>query len=239
MLNVNTIYNCDCRALMDEITRGGVRLLDGKVTNKVDFVLTDVPYGIGEDGAKNHSRGVNPNSKSSHAKAQATQFTPKNWDKERITKDYFDKMFEVSNNQIIFGGNYYTDYLYPSSCWIVWDKNNYGTDFADCELAWTSFKSAVRKVKWTWNGMLQENMANKEKRIHPTQKPVGMIEWIIQKYTKEGDLILDPFSGSGSIAIACRKNNRNYIACELDKEYYDLSIQRMEEYFAQQCLFWE
>ena len=154
MLNVNTIYNCDCRTLMDEISRGGVRLLDGTIKNKVDCIITDPPYGIGEDGKKNHSRGM---------LAQATKFTPKEWDKQRITKDFFDKMFAVSNNQIIFGGNYYTDYLYPSSCWIVWDKNNGDNDFADCELAWTSFKSAVRKVKWTWNGMLQENMANKEK----------------------------------------------------------------------------
>ena len=216
---------------MDEISHGGgVRLLDGTIKDKVDCIITDPPYGIEEDGLKNHSRGK---------LAQSTQYTPKEWDKQRITKDFFDKMFATSNNQIIFGGNYYTDYLYPSSCWIVWDKNNYGNDFADCELAWTSFKSAVRKVKWTWNGMLQENMANKEKRIHPTQKPVGMLEWIVRNYTKEGDLILDPFSGSASVAIACRKNNRNYIACELDKEYYELSVKRMEEYFAQQSLFWE
>lgn len=231
MIEANKIYNCDCRTLMDEISRGrGVLLPDGTVKEKVDLIITDPPYGIGEDGEKNHSRGM---------LAQATRFTPKEWDKQRITKEFFDKMFSVSKEQIIFGGNYYTDYLYPTPCWIVWDKNNGDNDFADCELALTSFKSAVRMVKWTWNGMLQEDMKNKEKRIHPTQKPVGMIEWIIQNYTNEGDLILDPFSGSGSIAIACRKNKRNYVACELDKEYYDLSVDRMNKYFAQTSLFWE
>lgn len=227
---MNKLYNCDCRTLMDEISRaGGVSFFDGTI-KKVNCIIADPPYGVGEDGLKNHSRGK---------LAPSTRYTPKNWDKQRITKDFFDKMFAVSENQIIFGGNYYTDYLYPPSSWIVWDKNNGDNDFADCELAWTSFKSAVRKVKWTWNGMLQENMANKEKRIHPTQKPVGMLEWIVQNYTKEGDLILDPFSGSASVAIACRKNNRYYIGCELDKEYYDLSVERMNEYFAQQSLFWE
>lgn len=238
MLKANTIYHCDCRELMDEIC-GGVLLPNGEIINKVNCIITDPPYGIGEDGAKNHSRGLNPNSNDSHAKAQATQFTPKQWDKQRITKDFFDKMFACSDNQIIFGGNYYTDFLYPTSCWIVWDKNNCGNDFADCELAWTSYKSAVRKVKWTWNGMLQEDMKNKEKRIHPTQKPIGMLEWIVRNYTKEGDIILDPFSGSGSVAIACRKNRRNYIACELDEEYYNASKERMDKIFAQQSLFWE
>lgn len=87
--------------------------------------------------------------------------------------------------------------------------------------------------------MLQEDMKNKEKRIHPTQKPIGMLEWIVRNYTKEGDIILDPFSGSGSVAIACRKNRRNYIACELDEEYYNASKERMDKIFAQQSLFWE
>lgn len=137
-------------------------------------------------------------------------------------------MFRVSKNQIIFGGNYFTEYLPNSSCWLVWNKENGDNDFADCELIYTSFKSAVRKFDWKWHGMLQENMKNKDIRIHPTQKPLGLIERIILRYSKENDLILDCFSGSGTTAIACYRTNRKFIAIEKDKDYYEKSIKRLE-----------
>ena len=189
----------DCIELMQECS-----------DNYFDLVLTDPPYGIGESNEKNATRGK---------LTTTTNFGHYEWDKERIGKEYFDEMLRVSKNQIIFGGNYYTDYLYPSSCWIVWDKDNGNNDFADCELAWTSFKSAVRMVKYRWNGMLQEDMAHKEKRIHPTQKPVPLFTWILGKYSKENDLICDPFLGSGTTLEACRKTNRNCIGFEISDEW--------------------
>lgn len=146
-------------------------------------------------------------------------------------------MFRVSRNQIIFGGNYFVKYLDNSSCWIVWNKNNGNNDFADCELAWTSFKSAVRKYDWTWNGMLQQNMKNKDIRIHPTQKPLGLFEKILLDYSKENDLILDCFSGSGTTAVACYNTHRNFICIEKDKDYYEKSIERLEQEKAQIRLF--
>ena len=158
-------------------------------------------------------------------------------DKQRIEKPYFDIMREVSKEQIIFGGNYYTDYLPPSSCWIVWDKVNGENDFADCEIAWCSHKSAVRLFRYMWNGMLQGNMKHREKRIHPTQKPLPLIEWLLNKYTKEGDLILDPFMGSGTTAVACHKLKRHYICFELDKEYFNLASERLEVQKAQLSIF--
>lgn len=218
-IETNVIYNMDCLQGMRLMKEQGI---------KVDWIITDPPYGIGEDGAKNHSRGK---------LAQPTLYTPKEWDKKRIEKPYFDMMFDVSQNQIIFGGNYYTDFLPPSPCWIVWDKQNGENDFADCELAWCSIKKAVRIVRYRWAGMLQGDMKNKETRIHPTQKPLPVLEWIIAKYTNEGDLILDPFMGSGTTAVACHKLQRRYIGFELDKEYFDLANKRLESEKAQLSIF--
>lgn len=118
--------------------------------------------------------------------------------------------------------------MHNSNCWIVWDKLNGNNNFADCELAYTNFDSAVRKYEYKWQGMLQQNMKNKDIRIHPTQKPLGLFEKILLDYSKENDLIMDCFSGSGTTAVACYKTNRRFICIEKDKEYYDLSIDRLE-----------
>lgn len=185
----------------------------------VDVVVTDPPYGIGECGKKNHSRD---------RMARATRYAPKEWDHIRLERAYFDEMRRVSNHQIIFGGNYYTDFLSPSSCWIVWDKDNSG-DFADCELIWTSFPTAVRKIKWRWNGMLQEDMRHKETRVHPTQKPVALMRWILERYTKPGDLVLDPFLGSGSTVVACHQTQRAYLGFEKDPDYFRIARARVDE----------
>tara|TARA_R110002153_G_scaffold184588_1_gene337785 strand:- start:467 stop:1111 length:645 start_codon:yes stop_codon:yes gene_type:complete len=197
--------------------------------NHFDLAIVDPPYGIGEDGAKNHSRDK---------LAKAKKYTPKNWDKETPTIEYFKELKRVSKNQIIFGANHFIEYIpnSNSSCWIVWDKDNSG-DFADSELAYTSFKTAVRNFKWRWNGMLQQNMKNKQKRIHPTEKPIQLYEWLLMNYAKEGDKILDTHLGSGSIAIACHNLKYDLTACELDTEYYDAAMKRVKDHQKQLTMF--
>ena len=213
----NQILNMDC-----------INFLKNCPDNYFDLCCCDPPYGIGEAAGKNLSRGK---------LAKSTQYAIKDWDNSIPSKEIFNEIFRVSKNQIIFGGNYFVEYLSNSSCWLVWDKNNFGNDFADCELAWTNFKSAVRKYKWTWNGMLQEDMKHKEIRIHPTQKPVGLFEMILRDYSNENDLILDCFSGSGTTAIACHNLKRRFICIEKDEEYYKKSVERLENAKLQMKLF--
>ena len=197
--------------------------------NYFDLSIVDPPYGIGEDGAKNHSRGK---------AAKAKKYTPKSWDTFSPLHGYFKELKRVSKNQIIFGANHFIEKIpnANSSCWIVWNKLNTG-DFADCELAYTSFNSAVRKFDFMWNGMLQGDMKNKETRIHPTQKPVALYKWLLDKYAKPNDKILDTHLGSGSIAIACHDYGFELTACELDREYYDKAIKRIKNHTAQTKLF--
>jgi len=212
------LYNVDCMEYMKTCK-----------DNQFDLAIVDPPYGIGEDGKSNHSRGK---------LAKSKKYTPKNWDKEPPAKDYFQELKRVSKNQIIWGANHFIENILNanSSCWIVWDKDNTG-DFADCELAYSSFKTAVRLFKWRWNGMLQQDMKNKEVRIHPTQKPVALYKWLLKNYAKEGDKILDTHLGSGSIAIACDYMGFDLVGCELDKEYYDAACKRLEPYRQQQKMF--
>ena len=194
-----------------------------------DLAIVDPPYGIGEDGLSNHSRG---------GLAEPKLYTPKDWDKCSPSKDYFNEVIRVSKNQIIFGANHFISKIpYDSSCWIVWDKDNFGNDFADCELAWTSFDSAVRKYKFRWSGMLQEDMKNKEERIHPTQKPVKLYEWILHKYSESGQNVNDTHLGSGSIAIACHNYDINLVGIEIDEEYYNNAKKRVDNLTRQYKLF--
>ena len=120
---------------------------------------------------------------------------------------------------------------------LVWDKVNGATDFADCELAWTSFKTSVRKIEWKWAGMLQQNMKNKEVRIHPTQKPKALYEWLLMNYAESGNKILDTHLGSGSIALACYNMKMDLVGCEIDKEYFDNANKRLNDYRKQLTLF--
>ena len=207
--------------------------------NTFDIAIVDPPYGIGEDGKKNHSRGKG---------VTATKYTPKNWDKSRPSKKYFEELQRVSKHQIIWGGNYFADLLPSSSGWIVWDKVNGDSDFSDCELAWTSFNKGVRMVSYMWNGMLQGksikegwvqqgNKKLNEKRIHPTQKPVKLYEWIYDKYVKEGWSILDTHLGSGSSRIAAYEKGFEFVGCELDKEYFDNQEKRFSIHTSQHKLF--
>ena len=193
-----------------------------------ELAIVDPPYGIGEDGKSNHSRGC---------LAQTTKFIPKSWDRQKPQKEYFQELKRVSKNQIIWGGNYFIENLKNTSCFIVQDKDNGKTDFADCELAWTSFNTAVRKFRYKYQGMLQENMKSKEKRVHPTQKPVSLYRWLLQNYAKKGDKILDTHVGSGSSLIACIEEGFEYCGFEIDEDYYNSAQKRIEEIKAQGKLF--
>jgi site-specific DNA-methyltransferase (adenine-specific) len=198
--------------------------------NYFELAIVDPPYGIGEDGAKNHSRGK---------ATRPTLYTAKNWDSSAPQKEYFNELVRVSKNVIIWGANHFIENIPSanSSSWIVWDKQNGENDFADCELAWTNHSTAVRKYEFRWAGMLQGDMKNKETRIHPTQKPVALYKWLLDKYAKDGDKILDTHLGSGSIALACHDYGFELTACELDIEYYEKAVERIKNHVAQQKLF--
>jgi len=196
--------------------------------NAYDLAIVDPPYGI------NVAKTGNVGGKKL---AKVKDYGAKDWDKNAPDIDYFNELIRVSKNQIVWGANHFISRIpFDSPCWIVWDKNNSG-NFADCELAWTSFDSAVRKYKFTWNGMLQQDMKNKETRIHPTQKPVKLYEWLLDNYAKEGDRILDTHLGSGSIAIACHNRGFSLDAWEIDAEYHTSAVKRYEQHIAQLTLF--
>lgn len=139
----------------------------------------------------------------------------------------------MSAEQVIFGGNYYADYLPASASWIVWDKVNGGNDFADCELAWTSHKKAVRQYTYMWNGMIKQIP---EERYHPTQKPLSLMIWVIENYSKPNDLVFDPCAGSGTTAVACIKTGRRFIGCEINPAYFAIAQRRIEDAAAQPML---
>lgn len=223
----NKIYNLNCLDVMREMLRGGV---------KADWLIADPPYGIGV-GSMPYTDGV---ARVGKALAKRKDYSNTgDWDSQRLTKEYFDLMFKVSKNQIIFGGNYYTDYLPPTKSWIIWDKrcdNNMRNDFADCEMAWCS-KGVARVFHYLYNGMLQGDMSNKDERFHPTQKPSQLIKQILTFYTKEGDLIFDPFAGSCVVEVCCHKLQRRFIGCEINKEYFEKGSKWLDKEMAQMSIF--
>ena len=203
----------------DSTDAGDVALLmDGE---KADLLLTDPPYGI--NIVSNKKVGGNNIVK-------ATQYKPITGDNTTIAAEKSYKIsINFTLNQIIFGGNYFTDFLPPKSCWLVWDKENTG-NFGDVELAWTSFDKSTKIYRWMWNGLSRKGQRKIElaKRVHPTQKPVGMISEIIKDFTKEGDSVLDAFGGSGTTIIAAEQLGRKCYMMELDPHYCDVIIARWE-----------
>ncbi len=191
---------------------------------KVDAVVTDPPYGIGEAAGKNKSRTV---------LAVSKDYGNAIWDSE--TKDTeIDLAVSIAANSIIFGGNYYN--LPPTSCWLIWDKQNGNTDFADCEMAWTNLSKAVRRIYWRWHGMIRKG---NDIRQHPTQKPVGVMEWCINHLPDTAETILDPFMGSGTTGVACAKLGRKFIGIELDETYFNIACERIQKAYDQPDLFVE
>jgi site-specific DNA-methyltransferase (adenine-specific) len=198
-------------------------VLRGMPDASVDAVVTDPPYGIKADrrqrarGGKQHGRAM----------AASRDYGATSWDDARPSADVFREMLRVGRDAVVFGGNYFADLLPPSSSWIVWDKDNGTNNYADFELAWTSHKRAARKVRWRWHGMLQEPGHPKDVRVHPTQKPLGLMLWVIENYTKPGDLILDPYAGSGTTGLACQMLGRRFIGIEREAEYVEIINRRL------------
>ena len=197
--------------------------------NHFDLAIVDPPYGIGMDSTHFVTKSSN---------ASAKNYGKKDWDKEAPSDIYFNELIRVSKNQIVWGANHFIERINKnSSCWLVWDKNNGESVHADCELAWTSFRTAVKYIKYTWHGMRQQNMKQKEERIHPTQKPVALYEWLLKNYAKEGDKILDTHLGSGSSRIAAYKSGFNFVGFEIDQEYYDKQEKRFKDFVSQLRMF--
>lgn len=195
-----------------------------------DLAIVDPPYGIGESGVKNRTRDHVVKAKDYHPIFGE--------DREPPGVEYFEELKRVSKNQIIWGANHFVDLIpFRSPCWLVWDKDNSKSDFADCELAYTSFTSAVRKFTFRWNGMLQGNMKHKEERVHPHQKPVALYKWILKNYAKKGDKILDTHLGSGSSRIAAYDMGFDFVGCEIDNYYFDAQEKRYKDHIAQHNLF--
>jgi len=183
----------------------------------IDLVLTDPPYGVNQArGARKYGIGK-------------TQRYKGNWDNEPLSREYFDEILRVGKVTIIFGANCFSDCLPSRGHWIVWDKKgniDFNNPFSDCELAWTSIKKKPIK-KYT---VIQQGFISKEKkRFHPTQKPVQLFKAIIKDYSKENDIILDPFLGSGTTAVAAKQLKRNFIGIEINPDYVKIAKQRLRQ----------
>jgi DNA modification methylase len=208
-----TLYNADCRDVLPTL-------------GKVDAVVTDPPYGINENDKKIASRGT--------AVVPARDYGEMSWDKEPISAECVAMLLAASKWQIIFGGNYFQG-LGPTPCWLVWDKVNGKTDFADCELAWTNLPKAVRIFRWMWNGMLRQG--DSITRQHPTQKPVQVMEWCIGQLPDDVHSIIDPFMGSGTTGVAAAGLGKKFIGIEREPKYFDIACKRISEAVKQPGLF--
>ena len=198
---------------------------------KVDACVTDPPYGIGEAAGKNKTRG-RPTTKIRSGIAYARDYGDASWDDQVIDAETIYLIRNLSRWQVIFGGNFYD--LPPSSCWLVWDKEING-DFADCELAWTNLPKAVRRLRYLWNGCMRKE--RHIKRTHPTQKPVGVMEWCIGHLPAAAETILDPFMGSGTTGVACARLGRRFIGIEIETRYFEIACKRIDEAQRQGRLF--
>lgn len=208
-----TLYLGDCRDVLPTL-------------GKVDAVVTDPPYGIGEAAGKNKTRTN---------MAVAKDYGDDEWDNEPITDELMALVRAVGRHQVIFGGNYY--HCPPASCWLVWDKLNGDNDFADCELAWTNLPKAVRRIRYLWNGMIRAN--GEARGDHPTQKPIGVMSWVLGQLPAETRTILDPFMGSGTTGVACALAGMTFTGIEREARYFDAACRRIEEAYKQPRLFAE
>jgi DNA modification methylase len=204
-----TLYRGDCMEVLPTLGR-------------FDAVITDPPYGINENSAKVASRGK---------MAAAKDYGHFDWDKKPPTDALIQEIRSKAEFQAMFGGNYFG--LPATSCWLVWDKLNGDNDFADCELCWTNWPKAVRRLQWRWNGMIRQG---NEERYHPTQKPLEVMKWVIELCPK-AQTILDPFMGSGTTGVAAIQLGRTFTGIEREAKYFDIACRRIEQAYAQGQLF--
>tara|TARA_R110000796_G_scaffold227220_1_gene343802 strand:+ start:94 stop:720 length:627 start_codon:yes stop_codon:yes gene_type:complete len=199
--------------------------------NYFDLAIVDPPYGIGF-GAFNRT-----NKSSDGTRVKADKYKNSNWDDGIPDETYFKELFRVSKNQIIWGGNYFPFiWGYGGKGFIYWHKGNPVPNFADGELAWTSFNKVAKQFNYRYYGNLEGNTSASEKH-HPTQKPIALYEWFLMNYAKEGDKILDTHLGSGSIALACHNRGFDLTACELDTEYFNAAMKILKEHQQQLTMF--
>ena len=196
-----TLYLGDCMEVLPTLDR-------------VDAVITDPPYGINENSKKVASMGK---------LAAPKDYGEFDWDKAPPPDELIELIRTKGQFQAFFGGNYFT--LPPTSCWLVWDKLNGTNDFADCELAWTNWPKAVRRLQWRWNGMIRQG---NEERYHPTQKPLEVMKWVIELCPKS-ETILDPFMGSGTTGVAAVQMGRKFIGIEREPKYFEIACKRIED----------
>jgi DNA modification methylase len=200
-----TIYHGDCAQILPFL-------------DPVDLLLTDPPYGIGAD------RNLRANKRHGSAKAASRDYGEGGWDAAPPQDWMLQMARSKANKAVIWGGNYFN--LPPTRCVFVWDKNNGSNCYADCELAWTNMDMAVRKFKWTWHGMIQEHMgAAKEERHHPTQKPLALMVWCIEKCGPS--TIIDPFMGSGTTLVAAKSLGKRAIGIERELKYCKIAVERL------------
>lgn len=213
------LYHRDCMELMRETP-----------DKHYDLAIVDPPYGIGEHGGK-----MRHGKKSANKGFKKKMYEKKDWDNCSPSEEYFKELIRISKNQIIWGANHFISKIpFDSACWIVWYKKGADkSDFADAELAWSSFNTSVRVFKFDWIGFGNLNLPEKRNRIHPTQKPVALYKWLLHNYAKPGDKILDTHLGSGSIAIACHEMGFSLDACEIDADYYAAALKRYQTHISQ------
>ena len=207
---ISEVFNIDCMIGM------------AKYPDKYfDLAIVDPPYGIGA-GSVNFINGT--------SKTEKLYYKVHDWDIIKPSQKYFDEIIRISKNQIVWGGNYFTDKVFVSRGWVVWDKTIHGNSYSDCELAWTSFDMPIKYYR--------KNIAqvNSEGRIHPTQKPITLYQWLLKNYAKPEFKIIDTHLGSGSSRIACYDFGCDFTGFEIDKEYFDASVKRFENYKLQQKL---
>lgn len=205
-----TLYHGDCRKILPWV-------------GQCDLLQTDPPYGIGYDKAAKKSGG----SKSKGGAAHKTSHKITGWDDSTPPRWLIDQCVDACKYAIVWGGNYFE--VEPSRCWLFWDKKNDGKTFADGEMAWTNIKGSVRRIEYLWDGMIQQNMKDKEPHFHPTQKPVAVMRWAINQAPDDVVTVLDPFSGSGSTLVAAKLEGKRAIGIEREERYCEITANRLAQ----------